>query len=185
MKNELITALENKGFKRWTKGTMDRLYINPTCIGLELEYYKTGNVSDAYLNGERISNTRGREMKAAKCYIDIATGKCVSSYDVFVEAMEQILAETEAELEPKTETAEATEQSEATHFYIRILTYGTSTPHIIDEETLHQAELGNSYLNPDDFMHLCEAHTMEEAIEYHDEERSRAMNDMYAERLHP
>lgn len=111
MKNELIAALEKKGFNRWTKGAMDRLYINPTYIGLELEYYKTGNVSAAYLNGERISNTRGREMKAAKCYIDIATGKCVSSYDVFVEAMEQILAETEAELDAQTETAEAAEQS--------------------------------------------------------------------------
>lgn len=98
MDQKVIEALEKKGFSRWTKGTMDRLYINPTCIGLELEYYKTGNVSDAYLNGERISNTRGREMKAAKCYIDIATGDCVSNYDVFVEAMQALLAEAEAEL---------------------------------------------------------------------------------------
>lgn len=71
------------------------------------------------------------------------------------------------------------------NYYIRILTYGTSAPHIIDEETLLQAERGENYLNPDDFMFHCEAHTMEEAIEYHDEERSRAMFDKEAERLHP
>lgn len=98
MKQQLIEALEKKGFNRWTKGTMDRLYINPTRLGLELGYYKTGNVSDAYLNGERISNTSGREMKASKCYIDIATGECVSNYDVFIEAMQALLAEAEAEL---------------------------------------------------------------------------------------
>lgn len=112
MKNELIVALEIKGFNRWTKGNMDRLYINPTSLCLELNFYKTGNVSSAYLNGERISNSRGTEMKNAKCYIDIATGKCVSSYDVFVEAMEQIVAETEDEL--TAETTEATDTVETT-----------------------------------------------------------------------
>lgn len=115
MKIELIAALEKKGFKRWTKGSMDRLYINPTSIGLELDFYKTGNVSYATLNGERISNSRGTAMKEAKCYIDIATGKCVSSYDVFVEAMEQIVAEAEADLAAETaETAENAETIENT-----------------------------------------------------------------------
>lgn len=98
MKQQLIEALEKKGFNRWTKGNMDRLYINPTQIGLYLEHYNTGNVRYAELNGEPISNTRGREMKSAKCYIDIATGDCVSDYDVFVEAMQALLAEAEAEL---------------------------------------------------------------------------------------
>lgn len=138
MKNELIAALENKGFKRWTKGDMDRLYIDPTCIGLELEFYKTGNVSNAYLNGERISNTRGREMKAAKCYIDITAGKCVSSYDVFVEAMEQILAETEAELDAQAEAAEAAEQST---MYIHDLTRNVfeNSPVSIESYTVDDA----------------------------------------------
>lgn len=107
MKNDVIAALETKGFNRWTKGTMDRLYINPTRIGLELYYYNTGNVSSAYLNGERISNTCGREMKAAKCYIDIATGECVSDYDVFVEAMQQLLAEAEAETAEEESSCES------------------------------------------------------------------------------
>ena len=73
-----IKALEDKGFKRWTKGTMDRLYINANTLGLEVERYKTGNVKYAEYRGERISNTRGSEMLYAKTYIDIATGKLVS-----------------------------------------------------------------------------------------------------------
>ena len=91
--NETIKALEDKGFSRWTKGTMDRLYIKPTYIGLELTYYKTGNVSSASINGKSISNSRGRAMQSAKCYIDIKTGKCVSPFREFEEAMEQLLAE--------------------------------------------------------------------------------------------
>lgn len=26
--NEMICALEEKGFKRWTKGNLDRMYVN-------------------------------------------------------------------------------------------------------------------------------------------------------------
>ena len=115
MKNEMIAALENKGFNRWTKGSMDRLYINPTSLGLELDFYKSGSVSYASLNGERISHSRGTAMKEAKCFIDITTGKCVSSYDEFVEAMELILAETEAELTAdSTEVSDSAETSENT-----------------------------------------------------------------------
>lgn len=93
LSNEVIKALESKGFNRWTKGVADRLYIRPTYLGLELDFYKTGNIRSASINGKDISNTRGRAMREAKCYIDIKTGRCVSYYDEFVEAMQELLSE--------------------------------------------------------------------------------------------
>lgn len=41
-KEDKIKALEDMGFKRWQKGTMDRLYINASTLGLVCEYYRTG-----------------------------------------------------------------------------------------------------------------------------------------------
>lgn len=70
-----IEKLEAKGFKRWTKGSYDRLYINPEDYGVEYDYYKTGNISSVKLNGERVSNADGRRLKASKVYIDVETGE--------------------------------------------------------------------------------------------------------------
>ena len=80
-----IAALERKGFKRWQKNDMDRLYINATRLGLELTFYKTGNVSSAQFNGEWISNSRGRGLRDCKTYIDVADGS-VHSGDEIVQA---------------------------------------------------------------------------------------------------
>lgn len=55
-------------------------------------------------------------------------------------------------------------------YYIDIRTYCTPQPHIIDEATLDQAERGGNYLNPDDFMLLCEAASMADAIKCHAQE---------------
>lgn len=100
-----ITALEEKGFRRWTKGNMDRLCINAETLGLEIERFKTGNVCSAYYRGEKISNKRGSEMVSAKTYIDIETGELHATnwtieqdaqqlYDETMEALE--IAEAEA-----------------------------------------------------------------------------------------
>jgi len=55
-----ITAenLEAIGGRRWIKGGHDRIYFNnwPELIGLEINRYKTGNISSAFLDGELISN---------------------------------------------------------------------------------------------------------------------------------
>lgn len=99
LNEKMIAALENKGFNRWTKGTMDRLYIYATKLGLELTYYKTGNIRSAYLNGESISNSRGYNYKSAKTYIDIATGKVFSTMSDLKDAAQEILDSVSAELE--------------------------------------------------------------------------------------
>lgn len=96
--NEMqIAALEAKGFNRWTKGTMDRLYINANMLGLELDYYKTGNISSAYWQGERISNRQGGAYKYAKTYINIETGNVHGSIDALREAAEALMQETLSE----------------------------------------------------------------------------------------
>jgi len=102
MLNEtIIKALENKGFNRWTKetakGTIDRLYINATMLGLDLTYYKTGNISSAYFNGELISNSQGYRYKAAKTYIDVITGTVHSDRDDLATEAQQILDKVRAE----------------------------------------------------------------------------------------
>lgn len=92
MLNEaIIKALEDKGFKRWTKGTMDRMYINASTLGLECTYYNTGNIKSAEFRGERLSNADGRRYKAAKTYIDITTGAVHSDIQALKDAVQEIL----------------------------------------------------------------------------------------------
>lgn len=90
MTNERISELEALGFSRWTKGSMDRLYINAAQLGLNCEYYKTGNISSAEFKGESISNSRARGMKEAKTYIDIKTGRAYSDNETLLEAVKEL-----------------------------------------------------------------------------------------------
>jgi hypothetical protein len=73
-----IVELENLGFSRWTKGNLDRMYINAAQLGLVCSYYKTGNISSAEFQGESISNCQARRYKAAKTFIDIKTERVFS-----------------------------------------------------------------------------------------------------------
>lgn len=75
---ERITELESKGFKRWQKGNLDRLYINAAQLGLICTYYKTGNIHTAEMNGVLVSNSEGYRIKAAKTFVDVKTGKLYS-----------------------------------------------------------------------------------------------------------
>lgn len=86
MTQERIEQLEALGFKRWTKGAYDRLYINAGTLGLVCAYYNTGNVKSAEFNGEYVSNCEARRMKAAKTFIDIKTGRLYSDNDKLKEA---------------------------------------------------------------------------------------------------
>jgi len=87
---ERINELTEKGFKRWTKGNIDRLYINASQLGLDCAHYKTGNISSATFQGEGISNSHARRMYAAKTYIDIKTGRVTSDDDTLKRAAERL-----------------------------------------------------------------------------------------------
>lgn len=105
LNDKIIKALEERGFKRWTKNSMDRLYINAETLGLDRETYK--------YRGERVSNTLAREMLAAKTYIDIETERVFSgswtlktdAQAILDEVIETVEAEQEQE-EPETDSAE-------------------------------------------------------------------------------
>lgn len=62
---------------RWTKGTHDRIYFNATDFGLVYDCYKTGNVSSAAVDGERISNAACRRILFVKSYVDVVGGNLV------------------------------------------------------------------------------------------------------------
>lgn len=67
-----IEALEKKGFNRWIKGDMDRLYFNIARSGhMEVDHYNTGNISHAAIDGEEISHRFAGQILSVKCFIDL------------------------------------------------------------------------------------------------------------------
>lgn len=79
MTEDKIEALTER-FGRWTKTgwngkKYDRIYFNAKDLGLELDYYKTGNISDASIDGMSISNSRARQLLSSKAYYDVLTGE--------------------------------------------------------------------------------------------------------------
>lgn len=75
-----IDRLVAAGARRWTKGSMDRLYINADVLGYEYERYNTGNIRYAEYNGERISNSEMGRVLSAKTYIDCSDMKVHGTY---------------------------------------------------------------------------------------------------------
>lgn len=71
-KEEKIDKLIAAGAKRWTKGDMDRLYINAEVLGLDCKYYSDGSVNEAFWGDEKISKSRARALKDEKHFVDIA-----------------------------------------------------------------------------------------------------------------
>lgn len=96
MTDELIKKLEDVGFTRWTKAGHDRLYVNAKVLGLEVDYYKTGNVKWAAFRGVEISNSEGRRMLNDKTYVDVKTGRVFSTCPKLAEAAEELIKEAEA-----------------------------------------------------------------------------------------
>jgi hypothetical protein len=71
-------------------------------------------------------------------------------------------------------------------FYIKLSTWGTAVPQIIDEEAMEQAGRGANYLNPDEFDYLCEAETAQDAEDYYFDNDFRVyVFDRLAESMHP
>lgn len=91
-----IKTLTDSGFNRWTKKlpngkVMDRLYIKPEYLGLELTRYKSGNISSATFNGETISNSEARRIEGTKCYVDIATKEVVCDREDLKQAAQEVV----------------------------------------------------------------------------------------------
>lgn len=93
--------------KIWEKNGQKRLYLDPKKMGLNLGYYKTGNIKDSDINGEAISHSEARKILggAEKAYIDLNTGEIKGVdqsskfYQHFGKKMEEIASSI-----PKTQT---------------------------------------------------------------------------------
>lgn len=113
---ETIAKLEGKGFRRWTKGNLDRLYINPKSYGVTYTYYANNKVSGGTFQGTEFGAYEARRFETTKAYIDVKTGELVittsTDYeDEIREAIETIIAECTPE--PEANEAEDAEPSES------------------------------------------------------------------------
>lgn len=100
------------GANHWVKGDFDRYYIDVKDL-VEYDFYKTGNVRYAAINGEKISNTEGTSLLHTKIYVE--NGKLVSgSEDLINLAMAKydLHEESEEVGAPAEDAVEATETVE-------------------------------------------------------------------------
>ena len=86
----MIEKLVEMGASRWTKYGKDRLYLRKCgeeIIGLELDCYKSGRISSAYLGGEKISNADGGRVVSAytDAYVDLTDMTLCGSASKFTE----------------------------------------------------------------------------------------------------
>ena len=63
--------------KVWVGGKHKRLYLNAKDLGLKCDYYHSGNISRAWVNGEDISNCEARRILGAGAYIDMVSGEFI------------------------------------------------------------------------------------------------------------
>lgn len=74
---EKILELGNE----WKGGSHHRVYFNDFSeFGLDVSFYKTGNVSGATWQGESLSNGKATEMLSAKIYYDMNENKFVIQF---------------------------------------------------------------------------------------------------------
>lgn len=71
-REEKIERLSQK-YSRWTKNGYDRIYFNATQLGLECDRYHTGNLKWVTIDGQVISNCKGRKILNDKAYWDLNT----------------------------------------------------------------------------------------------------------------
>jgi len=91
MNQQVIDKLIAAGGNRWQKNGMDRIYFKASQLGLDYSCYKTGNISSATFNGERISNSEANRMCAAKTYYNVVTNTVVSDNSALKAAVDSII----------------------------------------------------------------------------------------------
>ena len=94
MTNEKIKALENKGFKRWTKDDKDRLYIKAWNLPNVKTIWKKNGKKCVEINGEELSYTKSSEVNYSSIYIDLADDSIhvdSSFADVLTKGVEMLL----------------------------------------------------------------------------------------------
>ena len=195
MTETMIEKLTEKGFSRWTKGAMDRLYINANDLGLYTDHYKSGSICFASFNGEEISHAHALRMLGAKTWIDVETGLLNSKYaeDCLVEAAEAIYEQAKAEIAAEEAAAQepAAEESDVQEVTAEEApTTDIKLTRTIDEGsytameyvmTLDGEEIGWASLNVDSKSSYCERIDIDEAHRNHGHGTAflKALSDEY------
>jgi hypothetical protein len=85
--------LRRVGFKRWTKDDLDRMYIDPTDLGLSVYYNQDGEIRMAYWAEKPMTNYRkAARMLEAKVYLDLNTLTVVSPFEELSKAAADLIA---------------------------------------------------------------------------------------------
>ncbi|OEY66787.1 hypothetical protein [Marinobacter sp. X15-166B] len=84
LKNNMQQKLESLGLSVWGADFgKARIYVNieslAAVFGLDIDFYGTGNISIAHLNGKKISNSAARRLIEDKIYFDIARNEFVGT----------------------------------------------------------------------------------------------------------
>ena len=87
---DLMMLLVSLGGKYWEKGNFKRVYFNfevlLKVLGIEVDYYNTGNICSIYVGDEKWSNCQGKKLldalRTSKVFYDLVTGewKCDFKY---------------------------------------------------------------------------------------------------------
>ena len=108
--NQVEKILETKAGKLWEKYGKKRIYLDiKTALGMDVDYYKTGNISSCFINGEKISNSKANKILSGKCFIDLNNdNKVVFQWatDELIDFVEEYLNQLEEEQEEEQEEQE-------------------------------------------------------------------------------
>ena len=87
---DLLVLLVSLGGKYWEKKDFKRVYFNLEVLlkilGIEVDYYNTGNICSIYVDGDKWSNYQGKKLlhtlKGSKVFYDLTSNewKCDFKY---------------------------------------------------------------------------------------------------------
>ena len=87
--------IEDESFKLREKYNKRRLYLDfAKIINLEVDRYNTGNISSAFLDGEKISNSKAYKYLQGKAFIDLNTNtlECQYMHSDIIELLQDALS---------------------------------------------------------------------------------------------
>ena len=87
--------IEDESNNLWEKYNKRRLYLDfAKIINLEVDRYNTGNISTAFLEGEKISNSKAYKYLQGKAFIDLNTNtlECQCMHSDIIELLQDALS---------------------------------------------------------------------------------------------
>tara|TARA_R100000329_G_C7523048_1_gene184434 strand:- start:230 stop:526 length:297 start_codon:yes stop_codon:yes gene_type:complete len=87
--------IEDESNNLWEKHNKRRLYLDfAKIVNLEVDRYNTGNISSAFLDGEKISNSKAYKYLQGKAFIDLNTNtlECQYMHSDIIELLQDALS---------------------------------------------------------------------------------------------